>query len=96
MDATDLLQQLLEADREYRAALRAVQDHGGTVLRAARQTLGLSQRGLAELMGVNFTTISKIENGHLPMGRPFVAKLARVVAGLPPVDERRTPAPALG
>ncbi len=46
----------------------ASQDSGsfGTVLRHWRRAAGLSQRDLAERTGVDFSYISKVENGRLP------------------------------
>ena len=38
----------------------------GTVLREKRRAAGLSQRQLAEKVGVDFSYISKLENGRLP------------------------------
>ena len=38
----------------------------GDVLRAKRRAAGVSQRKLADLAGVDFSYISKIENGRLP------------------------------
>ena len=38
----------------------------GQALRSIRQERGVSQRGLAEGVGVDFSYISKIENGRLP------------------------------
>jgi HTH-type transcriptional regulator, competence development regulator len=38
----------------------------GEVLRAVRREAGVSQRSLAEGVGVDFSYISKLENGHLP------------------------------
>jgi len=38
----------------------------GDFLRGRRRTAGVSQRTLAELAGVDFSYISKLENGRLP------------------------------
>jgi transcriptional regulator with XRE-family HTH domain len=38
----------------------------GTALRARRRAAGLSQRELAARIGLDFTYISKVENGRLP------------------------------
>lgn len=36
----------------------------GTALREARDAVGMGQRELAELVGIHYTVLSKIENGH--------------------------------
>jgi ribosome-binding protein aMBF1 (putative translation factor) len=89
MDVNELLGRLLQADREYRAAMKAAQAHGGDIVQVARRTLGLTQRELAERIGVHYTYISKIENGASTVSKPVLAKLARLLGGVP-VDERRT------
>jgi DNA-binding XRE family transcriptional regulator len=89
MDAEALLDALLSAEAAYRRAVRDAQAHGPAVVRATRDRLGLTQRGLASLMGVSPTTLSKIERGHYPAGRPLLTRLARVAAGLPAAEDRR-------
>ena len=50
----------------------------GPYIRQERKRAGLSMQALAEMAGVDRTTISKLENQHLPeMG---YAKLERVLA----------------
>lgn len=39
-------------------------DTAGNLIRAERETLGLSTRHLASLAGLSYPTISRIENGH--------------------------------
>jgi transcriptional regulator with XRE-family HTH domain len=58
----------------------------GTVLREKRRATGISQRQLAEKVGVDFSYISKLENGRLPApAAETVARLAEVLAC--PVEE---------
>jgi transcriptional regulator with XRE-family HTH domain len=58
----------------------------GTVLREKRRASGLSQRQLAEKVGVDFSYISKLENGRLPApAAETIARLAEVLAC--PVEE---------
>jgi len=57
----------------------------GQTVRALRKERGLSQRQLAELIGIDFTYISKIENDHLDHS-PSVRTLVRLAEALQ-VDE---------
>lgn len=57
----------------------------GQTVRALRKEHGLSQRQLAELVDVDFTYISKIENDHLDHS-PSVRTLVRLAEALQ-VDE---------
>jgi transcriptional regulator with XRE-family HTH domain len=58
----------------------------GTILRDQRRACGLSQRRLAAKAGVDFSYISKLENGRLPApAAETVARLAAVLAC--PVEE---------
>lgn len=52
----------------------------GTTLREKRRAAGLSQRRLAELAGVDFSYISKLENGRLPApASDTVIRLAKIL-----------------
>lgn len=53
----------------------------GQIFRDKRRTAGVSQRRLAELAGVDFSYISKVENGRLPPpAADTLARLAKVIA----------------
>lgn len=52
---------------------------GGIALRGARFREGLSQKELAEKSGVSQENISKMENGHRPIGEKVAKKLAKVL-----------------
>ena len=52
----------------------------GQLIRTRREHLGLSVRQLADLAGMNFATISRIEQGHFAAPRPD--KLARIARAL--------------
>ncbi len=80
MTIESLLERLARADREYRSAIKEVQEKGGKFVYDARMALGMTQRELAIATEVHHTYISKIEGGHVPPGTPFLRKLARLVS----------------
>lgn len=80
MDAANLLQKLRDAERDYRATLQEVQQHGGELFKAVRKERGLTQRQLADALAVDFSFISKIENGHMRPGKPVLERLAVFLA----------------
>jgi transcriptional regulator with XRE-family HTH domain len=43
-----------------------MEDSFGAALRARRRAIGLSQRRLADRIGLDFSYVSKLENGRLP------------------------------
>ena len=47
-----------------------------TALRATRRRLGLSQRALAEALGVHWNTIARWERGQMPIQHPRILQLA--------------------
>jgi transcriptional regulator with XRE-family HTH domain len=52
----------------------------GTILREKRRAAQLSQRRLAELAGVDFSYISKLENGRLPApASDTIVRLAKIL-----------------
>jgi transcriptional regulator with XRE-family HTH domain len=52
----------------------------GDLLRQKRRAVGVSQRRLAELVGVDFSYISKLENGRLPA--PAADTIARIAENI--------------
>lgn len=88
MSMEELLQRLVIADRAYRAVIKEAQAEGGALVREARTSLGLTQRELAAKMRVNFTYVSKIENGKQAPSKPFLRHLAQIMAG-EEIDDRR-------
>jgi transcriptional regulator with XRE-family HTH domain len=53
----------------------------GRILREKRRSAGISQRRLAELAGLDFSYISKIENGRLPApAADTLVRLANCIA----------------
>ena len=53
----------------------------GATIRRLRKQKGLTQRQLAEAVGIDFTYLSKIENGKLPY-TPSAGTLKRLAAEL--------------
>lgn len=80
MDAVSLLQKLRDAERAYRTTLHEVQEHGGALFKAVRKEQNLTQRQLANILHVDFSFISKIENGHMRPGKPILERLAAYLA----------------
>ena len=80
MDVHELLTRLERATAEYRAAQAAAQADGAALLKAARGRLGMTQRELAEKIGVTHTYVSKVENGHARIGRPTLTAIATLLA----------------
>jgi len=63
----------------------------GTTLREKRRAAGISQRELADRAGVDFSYISKLENGRLPApSAETIVRLSRIL-GCPP-EEMLAPA----
>ncbi|MGA7761568.1 MAG: helix-turn-helix transcriptional regulator [Candidatus Binataceae bacterium] len=52
----------------------------GAVVKEARGSLGLTQRGLAAAVGVKASHIAYIEGGHRRPGLPLLRRLAHVLA----------------
>ena len=57
----------------------------GQIVSEARKKSGLTQQQLAELLGVHFVTMSKIERGKSEIGVDLILKLKEVL-GIPPLD----------
>ena len=61
----------MERLAKYRAA--------GMALRGARYREGMSQKELARRSGISQENISRMENGHRPVGAQVAKKLAKVL-----------------
>ncbi len=61
-------------------------DMFGQILREARRSAGVSQRDLAGTVGVDFSYISKVENGRLPP--PAADTIVRICEALGLVPDR--------
>jgi transcriptional regulator with XRE-family HTH domain len=51
----------------------------GALVKEKRQERGIYQRALAEALGIDNTTISKIENDALPISEELIVRLAAVL-----------------
>lgn len=58
----------------------------GELLREKRRAAGLSQRQLAERAGVDFSYISKLENGRLPAAADDTVIRICAILGCPPEE----------
>jgi ribosome-binding protein aMBF1 (putative translation factor) len=74
-----LLKELVESERCYRSALSRCQGRAPEIFRSVRDQLGMSQRRIAERLGICHTYVSKIENGRLTPGFPVMANLGRML-----------------
>lgn len=83
MTAEDILRQLTEAQRAYHTALDSVQAQAPVLFKSIRQQYGLTQREFADALKVDFSFISKVENGHLRPGKPVLQRLAAYLAERP-------------
>lgn len=75
MSLEKLLQELESTEVEYKEALSKYRQEGSSLLRTWRESKGWSLRHLADILGYDFTYISKIENGHMPLSRKLGRKL---------------------
>jgi DNA-binding XRE family transcriptional regulator len=65
------------ARTEYESARQEVRQDGGKLLRQYRSEAGLTLRQFSELFGVNFTYVSKVENGHAPLSVELASEMWR-------------------
>ncbi|MBF0197867.1 MAG: helix-turn-helix transcriptional regulator [Planctomycetes bacterium] len=65
--------------KDYRPAKRHVEVSPGKALKIVRELQKLSQNQLAELTGINQTTISAMENGRTNIGVERAKVLARAL-----------------
>ncbi|MBF0502377.1 MAG: helix-turn-helix transcriptional regulator [Candidatus Riflebacteria bacterium] len=52
-------------------------NHPGTALRGLRAREGLTQKALAQKIGITQSHVSSLENGHRPIGKVMAKKLAK-------------------
>lgn len=86
MTAEDVLRALVAAEAAYRATLQDVQARGADLFKAVRRERHLTQREFAAILGVDFSFISKVENGRMRPGKPVLERLTRYLAE-PPAPE---------
>jgi len=79
MNAGELLDQLINAKIRYRETLFTIQAQGAVLFRTVRQEYHLTQRQLADAIGVDHTFISKVESGSMRPGTPVLERLARYI-----------------
>lgn len=76
MQVQELLAILVAADQSYKEALALAQDQGAEMFKTIRAERNMTQRALADALQIDFTTVSKIENGHIRPGKPVLRRLA--------------------
>lgn len=74
-----LLAELAAADRAYNKAVVRCQLRGAEILKEARHTLRLTQRDMAERIGVSVAHLCRMEKGRLPVGVPTLLKVHRAL-----------------
>jgi DNA-binding XRE family transcriptional regulator len=80
MFTDELLRLLIEAEKTYRESLDLVQSQGAELFKSVRAEHHLTQRQLADALKVDFSFISKVENGHMRPGKPVLQRLAVYLA----------------
>lgn len=78
-DLYDYAVKIEKLEGKYHRLLEDFFEEAPDLFREARMVLGLSQRALAEKLGVDYTYISKIENGQLKPGMPTVRKFGKLL-----------------
>lgn len=63
----------------FSAQLKLMKRDGVEVMRGMRERYGLTQRQFAEALGIDFTYISKIENGAASMSLAMMKKLRKFI-----------------
>lgn len=85
MQAHELLDLLASSERTYREALQQIQAQGAELFKTIRAEHKLTQRQLADILKVDFSFISKVENSHIRPGKPVLARLAKWLSENPNV-----------
>ncbi len=76
MQSRELLHLLISTEQSYKEAVRQIQAQGAALFKAIRAEHRLTQRQLADILNVDFTFISKVENGYMRPGKPVLTRLA--------------------
>lgn len=79
MELIDYIKRITELETELEQTQNNLLRDAPVLVKEARHQLGLTQRGLADRLGVNHTYLSKIENGHMRPGMPTLRKLAELM-----------------
>lgn len=75
----DIVAERLLYDEGYRQSKSAANEAFCDVLRQTRIELGMTQRQLANAIGFDWSYISKIENGKVEPGVPFMLAYRKLV-----------------
>jgi ribosome-binding protein aMBF1 (putative translation factor) len=63
----------------WNATLKLIKRDGAWVLKGMREKNGMTQREIADALGLDFTYISKVENGKAPLSVEMVKKLRKFI-----------------
>jgi transcriptional regulator with XRE-family HTH domain len=74
---------MIDGDATKDSDIRAVQRSIGARLRTARTAAGMTQRNLAQLMGVSFQQIQKYESGENGLPASRLHQLCRILGTEP-------------
>lgn len=76
---SEVLDRYVQAEAAYQAAVASFNADAGRIFKQVRLDRGWTLRDMAERLECDFTTLSKIERGHLVPGRPLITKLRWVL-----------------
>ena len=84
MNFADYLKDVMEKDKdfEYSFEIENIKNNLIKQVLAYRKEKNLTQKALAELIGVKQQVISRFENGNSNVGLDFLAKLAYIIGEL--------------
>lgn len=83
MNDAQIFQDYLTAEQALSHIAQQLQEEAGPALFRLRSRGGWTQRELATLLDCDFTTISRIERGHMVPGKPLMLKIVRLATNNP-------------
>jgi len=74
----EILEYRAKLEKEYRNGLERIRRAAPEVLKSFRKRYGISQEGLAGMLGLNSTYVSKIETGGKLFGMDSLVRLVEI------------------